>query len=32
MSVEHGVAEATVRIRTSRQNWIVLFVAGYSSL
>ena len=25
-SVEHGVAEATVRIRTSRQNWIVLFV------
>ena len=28
MSVEHSVAEETVRIRTSRLNWIVMFVGG----
>jgi len=28
MSVEHGVVEATVRIRTSPLNWVVLFGCG----
>ena len=28
MSVEHDVTAATVRIRTSRRDWFVLFVAG----
>jgi hypothetical protein len=28
MSVEHGVTEATVRLRTPRLNWMALFLSG----